>query len=130
MSLGEAAVAAIAAGCDAVLFCNSTIHEQVDALEALIRAVERGAQPVVAILADLQLRVEWPEPDGERGGHGAGRARHHYVVHPHAALWRGGEPVAGALNLLETDVLSYEVTKGGSGKIVPVGVLTVIGKVI
>jgi 8-oxo-dGTP diphosphatase len=25
----------------------------------------------------------------------AGRARHHYVVHPHAALWRGGEPVAG-----------------------------------
>jgi len=26
---------------------------------------------------------------------GEGRARHHYVVHPHAALWRGGEPVAG-----------------------------------
>lgn len=25
----------------------------------------------------------------------SGRARHHYVVHPHAALWRGGEPVAG-----------------------------------
>ncbi|MCJ2054633.1 NUDIX hydrolase [Methylobacterium sp. J-070] len=25
----------------------------------------------------------------------AGRARHHYVVHPHAALWHGGEPVAG-----------------------------------
>ena len=25
----------------------------------------------------------------------AGRARHHYVVHPHAALWRGGEPAAG-----------------------------------
>ncbi|MDP4025458.1 NUDIX hydrolase [Methylobacterium sp. NEAU 140] len=24
-----------------------------------------------------------------------GRARHHYVVHPHAALWRGGEPEAG-----------------------------------
>ncbi len=24
-----------------------------------------------------------------------GRARHHYVVHPHAALWRGGEPAAG-----------------------------------
>jgi hypothetical protein len=38
--------------------------------------------------------------------------------------------VAGALNLLETDVLSYEVTKAASGKIVPVGVLTVIGKVI
>ncbi|MDP4006407.1 NUDIX hydrolase [Methylobacterium sp. NEAU K] len=25
----------------------------------------------------------------------AARARHHYVVHPHAALWRGGEPAAG-----------------------------------
>ncbi|MCJ2125768.1 NUDIX hydrolase [Methylobacterium sp. J-077] len=25
----------------------------------------------------------------------AGRARHHYVVHPHAALWCGGEPAAG-----------------------------------
>jgi len=25
----------------------------------------------------------------------AGRARHHYVVHPHAALWCGGEPVPG-----------------------------------
>ncbi|KQP05949.1 MAG: NUDIX hydrolase [Methylobacterium sp.] len=24
-----------------------------------------------------------------------GRTRHHYVVHPHAALWTGGEPVAG-----------------------------------
>ncbi|NEU13653.1 NUDIX hydrolase [Methylobacterium sp. BTF04] len=24
-----------------------------------------------------------------------GRVRHHYVVHPHAALWCGGEPVAG-----------------------------------
>ena len=38
--------------------------------------------------------------------------------------------VAGALNLLETDVMSYEVTKAASGKVVPVGVLTVIGKVI
>jgi beta-N-acetylhexosaminidase len=40
--LPEAAVAAIQAGCDAVLLCNSTIHEQVDTLEALIRAVETG----------------------------------------------------------------------------------------
>lgn len=38
--------------------------------------------------------------------------------------------VAGALDLLSTDVLSYEVTKGGSGKVVPVGSLSVIGKVI
>lgn len=38
--------------------------------------------------------------------------------------------VAGAVNLLESDVLSYEVLKGGAGKVVPVGTLEVIGKVI
>ena len=43
MSPGEASVAAVAAGCDAVLLCNHTIDEQVDALEALIRAAESGA---------------------------------------------------------------------------------------
>ncbi len=40
--LADASVAAIAAGCDAVLFCNSTIDEQVTALEAVIRAAESG----------------------------------------------------------------------------------------
>ncbi|HKW02610.1 MAG TPA: glycoside hydrolase family 3 N-terminal domain-containing protein, partial [Vicinamibacterales bacterium] len=40
--LGEASIAAIEAGCDAVLFCNSTIDEQVTALEAVIRAAESG----------------------------------------------------------------------------------------
>ena len=39
-SLGEATVGAIAAGCDAVLFCNNSIEEQVAALETLIHAVE------------------------------------------------------------------------------------------
>jgi len=43
--LPEAAVAAVAAGCDAVLLCNSTIDEQIGALEALIRAAERGQIP-------------------------------------------------------------------------------------
>lgn len=38
--------------------------------------------------------------------------------------------VAGALNVLETDVFSYEVTKSASGKIVPVGTLRVVQKVI
>jgi hypothetical protein len=38
--------------------------------------------------------------------------------------------VAGALNLLETDILTYEVTKAASGKIVPVGTLTVVQKVV
>jgi beta-N-acetylhexosaminidase len=41
-SPGEASVAAIQAGCDAVLLCNHTIDEQVSALEALIRAAEAG----------------------------------------------------------------------------------------
>jgi beta-N-acetylhexosaminidase len=40
--LPEASVSAIHAGCDAVLFCNSTIDEQVTALEAIIRAAESG----------------------------------------------------------------------------------------
>jgi len=34
-----------APGCDAVLLCNSTIEEQIGALEALIRAAESGAIP-------------------------------------------------------------------------------------
>ncbi len=41
-ALDEATVDAIGAGCDAVLLCNSTIDEQVSALEAVIRAAEAG----------------------------------------------------------------------------------------
>ena len=40
--LPEATVAAIAAGCDTVLLCNSTAEEQVQAIEAIIRAAEQG----------------------------------------------------------------------------------------
>jgi beta-N-acetylhexosaminidase len=40
--LGRACVEAIAAGCDALLLCNSTIDEQVEALESLIHAAESG----------------------------------------------------------------------------------------
>ena len=43
--LADATVAAVAAGCDAVLLCNSTVEEQIGALEALIRAAESGAIP-------------------------------------------------------------------------------------
>jgi beta-N-acetylhexosaminidase len=42
ISLGDAVVGAVAAGCDAVLLCNSTIDDQVGAIEALIRAAETG----------------------------------------------------------------------------------------
>ena len=43
--LPDASVAAIAAGCDVVLLCNSTVDEQAAAIEALIHAVESGAVP-------------------------------------------------------------------------------------
>jgi beta-N-acetylhexosaminidase len=41
-ALPRATVEAVAAGCDAVLLCNSTADEQVAAIEALIRATETG----------------------------------------------------------------------------------------
>ena len=41
----EATVAAIGAGCDAVLMCNTSQQEQAAALEAIIRAVENGTLP-------------------------------------------------------------------------------------
>ena len=48
-ALPDATVAAVHAGCDVVLLCNSTTDEQVGALEALIRAVEAGAIPQTRI---------------------------------------------------------------------------------
>jgi beta-N-acetylhexosaminidase len=43
--LGEATVAAIAAGCDAVLMCGESQEAQAAALEAVIRTVEDGTLP-------------------------------------------------------------------------------------
>jgi len=45
----EATVAAIAAGCDAVLMCGASQEPQALALEALIRAVENGSLPVTRV---------------------------------------------------------------------------------
>lgn len=42
----EATVAAIAAGCDAVLMCGASQEQQAAALEAVIRAAEEGRLPV------------------------------------------------------------------------------------
>ena len=42
----EATVAAIAAGCDAVLMCGASQEQQAAALEAIIRSVEDGTLPV------------------------------------------------------------------------------------
>ena len=41
-ALPEAMVQSVAAGCDVALLCNSTVDEQVDALEATIHAAESG----------------------------------------------------------------------------------------
>jgi beta-N-acetylhexosaminidase len=48
-SLEEATVRAIAAGCDAVLMCNSTQEAQVAALETVIYAVEEGTLPIARV---------------------------------------------------------------------------------
>jgi beta-N-acetylhexosaminidase len=44
--LGDAAVAAVQAGCDALLICGGDVERKVAALEALIHAVEDGSLPV------------------------------------------------------------------------------------
>lgn len=53
--LPEAMVMALAAGCDAVLLCNSTLDEQVEALEAVIHAVEQGRLPLARV-EDAMMR--------------------------------------------------------------------------
>ncbi len=52
-SLAEAAVAAVAAGCDLVLLCNSTPDDQAGALEALVRAAEDGTLRPTALEASF-----------------------------------------------------------------------------
>jgi beta-N-acetylhexosaminidase len=58
MKPSEAAVAAIAAGCDAVLMCGTGSHTdiavQAEALEALIHAVEQEQIPLKQVEASLQ----------------------------------------------------------------------------
>lgn len=64
---GEAAVAAIEAGCDAVLLCNSSPAEQAEALEALIRAAESGRlsqkrlDDALARQRDVKARFRQPD---------------------------------------------------------------------
>ena len=64
----------------------------VEAGEALAAAAVRELSEEVGLTAEV-VGVLSPTEIIVRDE--AGRARHHYVVHPHAALWRGGEPVAG-----------------------------------
>lgn len=76
------------------------LHEEVG-----VRAVIVGSSltPTEIILADA-----------------GGRTRHHYVVHPHAALWRSGEPQPGpeALDVRWADLgdlAGLETTAGLAG---------------
>ncbi|TXN01038.1 NUDIX hydrolase [Methylobacterium sp. WL64] len=64
----------------------------VEAGEALAEAALRELSEEVGLAAEV-VGVLSPTEIIVRDE--AGRARHHYVVHPHAALWCGGEPVAG-----------------------------------
>jgi len=64
----------------------------VEAGEALAEAALRELSEEVGLAAEV-VGVLSPTEIIVRDE--AGRVRHHYVVHPHAALWCGGEPVAG-----------------------------------
>lgn len=64
----------------------------VEAGETLAEAALRELSEEVGLTAEV-VGVLSPTEIIMRDGEG--RARHHYVVHPHAALWRGGEAVAG-----------------------------------
>ena len=65
---------------------------KVEAGETLAEAALRELHEEVGVRAQV-VAVLTPTEIIERDG--AGRARHHYVVLPHAALWTGGEPVPG-----------------------------------
>ncbi|MDR7040347.1 MULTISPECIES: NUDIX hydrolase [Methylobacterium] len=64
----------------------------VEAGEALAEAARRELAEEVGLDATV-VAVLSPTEIIERDGEG--RVRHHYVVHPHAALWCGGEPEPG-----------------------------------
>ncbi|WP_336489659.1 NUDIX hydrolase [Methylobacterium nigriterrae] len=64
----------------------------VEAGEALAGAALRELREEVGLEAEV-VAVLGPTEIIQRDAEG--RVRHHYVVHPHAALWRGGEPAPG-----------------------------------
>lgn len=93
--LPEAMVMALAAGCDAVLLCNSTLDEQVEALEAVIHAVERGALPLARVEDAMarQHRVKTrfahllaPSAPNAGGMEAVGRDAHHAIAARMAAF--------------------------------------------
>jgi beta-N-acetylhexosaminidase len=92
-ALPEATVAAIAAGCDVVLLCNSSADEQVAACEALIHAAEDGYLPrarVADAFARQRRAKERMRPNPARPPVGldvVGRAEH-WAVAGEMAAWQ------------------------------------------
>lgn len=97
MPVPELAVAAISAGCDAVLVCSGDVDRQVRVLEAVVRAVEDGRLPRARV--DDALRrgrvVKGRFLAGDRPGPAArvrevrqviGRDEHHAVAQEMAAF--------------------------------------------
>lgn len=84
--LPEAAVLAIQAGCDALLLCNSTVDEQVEAIEALIRAAESGVltqkriDDAFARQHDVKVRMRDRVPRQPVGLDVVGAAEHQIVA--------------------------------------------------
>ncbi|HSC29311.1 MAG TPA: beta-N-acetylhexosaminidase [Vicinamibacterales bacterium] len=68
--VAEATVAALAAGCDAVLMCGPSQEQQAGALEAVIRAVEDGTLPATrvedALARHRRVKERFLAPVGRR----------------------------------------------------------------
>ncbi|GJE60572.1 NUDIX hydrolase [Methylobacterium trifolii] len=78
----------------------------VEAGEALAEAALRELREEVGLEAKV-VGVLAPTEIIQRDAEG--RVRHHYVVHPHAALWCGGEPTAGPEALAVRWVRLHEI---------------------
>lgn len=76
----EAAVAAVAAGCDAMLVCSGNVDVQAATLEALVKAVESGELPLARV-DDALARVARAKAQFLGGARAPGRER--------LRAWRG-----------------------------------------